>query len=73
MPAPTPLQVTPYGDVVAVPMDVLPEKNSTLAIDPSLSLAAAVTVMFAGATNFVFAEGAVIATLGGTFASTITE
>lgn len=55
------------------PTGVVPLKNCTLATVPgAVSLAAAVIVTFAGAMKPVFLRGAVMLTVGGTLATTVT-
>ena len=49
LPAVALFQVTPYGAVVSTPSDTPPRKNSTLATEPSLSAALALTAMLAPA------------------------
>ena len=72
MPAETLGQLKVYGLLVAVPNSVVPLKNSTLVIVPSLSEAIAETVMFAGAVEVPLFAGAVRLTDGGTLANGMT-
>ncbi|KFB77423.1 MAG: hypothetical protein AW06_001461 [Candidatus Accumulibacter cognatus] len=53
-----------YGAAVAVPISVVPWKNSTLLIVPSVSAAVAVRGIAAGATKLAPAAGAVRLTVG---------
>jgi hypothetical protein len=68
VPAGTPLHVTAYGALIAVPMSVVPAKNSTFAIAPSASAASAVSVIDAGAAAVAPEAGDVSVTVGGALA-----
>src|ERR1044071_3094659 len=63
--APTLFHAPEYGLVVSLPIDVLPLKNSTFEIVPSMSLAFADTVIDAGAVYVAPLVGLVTFTLGG--------
>jgi hypothetical protein len=67
VPAATPTQLYVYGDEVIVESNVAPLKNSTLAIVPSLSTAAAIRFMVAGAEKIAPELGAVMDTVGAAF------
>ena len=63
-PAPILFHGIEYGLVAAVPKSVDPAKKSTLATVPSLSLAVAFTMIFAGTVNVAPLAGLVILTVG---------
>src|SRR6266516_505420 len=63
-PAGTLLQMTLYGAAVAVPMSVAPRKKSTLAMLPSESAAAAVSVILDPGVKYALLAGAVKLTVG---------
>src|SRR6266571_4929970 len=71
-PAATLLQMTLFGAPFAVPMSVAPWKNSTLAMLPSESAAAAVSVMVAPSVNTALLAGAVMLTVGAALTITLT-
>jgi hypothetical protein len=57
-------QLKLYGEAVSVPKKLLPLNNSTLLIVPSLSLAVALTAIFAIAVNTAPLAGPVMLTVG---------
>src|SRR5439155_23971577 len=63
-PAGTLLQMPLYGAAVAVPMSVAPRRKSTLAMLPSESAAAAVSVIFDPGVKNALLAGAVMLTVG---------
>jgi len=60
-------RATLYGATVAVPASVPPSKKSTLATQPLLSEALAVTETLAGAVKLALLAGEVMLTAGGAF------
>src|SRR6266704_4703252 len=64
--------MTLYGATFAVPMSVAPWKNSTLAMLPSESAAAAVSVILDDGRKYAFLAGAVKLTVGIALTITVT-
>src|SRR5437773_2310052 len=71
-PAGTLLQMTLYGAPFAVPMSVAPRRKSTLAMLPSESAAAAVSVILDPGVKYALLAGAVKLTVGTTLRITFT-
>ena len=68
-PVPEGVQLTPYGALLSVPIAVVPSRNCTELTVPSESAAFAVMVTGTPVVTVAPFVGAVIATVGGTFAA----
>ena len=65
-------QLNMYGLTVSAPNRVVPTKNSTFVIIPSLSAALDEIVMLVGAVKVALPTGLVMSTVGGKFAGALT-